>query len=65
MGSIEWVMASPLGCKEAIALLFSTLETELESAGEVSSDEVANNGVATEKSSQGCILVDPRAQSNS
>ena len=32
-------MAFPLGCKEAIALLFSTLETELESAGEVSSDE--------------------------
>ena len=34
-------MASPLGCKEAIALLFSTLETELESAGGVSSDDAA------------------------
>ncbi len=54
-------MASPLGCKEAIALLFSTLETELESAGEVSSDEAANNDAAAEKSSQGGILVDPRA----
>ena len=58
-------MASPLGCKEAIALLFSTLETELESAGEVSSDEAPNNGAAAEKSSQGDVLVDPRAQSNS
>ncbi|KZR62497.1 MULTISPECIES: hypothetical protein [Prochlorococcus] len=54
-------MASPLGCKEAIALLFSTLEN----AGEVSSDEAANNDAAAEKSSQGGILVDPRAQSNS
>ncbi|WP_413360338.1 hypothetical protein [Prochlorococcus sp. MIT 1201] len=54
-------MASPLGCKEAIALLFSTLE----SAGEVSSDEAANNDAAAEKSSQGGILVDQRAQSNS
>ena len=54
-------MASPLGGKEAIALLFSTLE----SAGEVSSDEAANNGAAAETSSQGGVLVDPRAQSNS
>ena len=46
-------------------LLFSTLETELESAGEVSSNEAANNGAAAEKSSQGDVFVDPRAQSNS
>ena len=58
-------MASPLGCKEAIPLLFSTLENELESAGEVSGDEAANNGAAADKSSQGDILVDPRSQSNS
>ena len=58
-------MASPLGWKQAIALLFSTLETELESAGEVSSDEAASNGAAAEKSSQGDVFVDPRAQSNS
>ena len=58
-------MASPLGCKEPIALLFSPLETELESAGEVSSDEAANNGAAADMSYQGDVLVDPRAQSNS
>ena len=58
-------MASPLGRKEAIALLFSTLETKRESAGEVSSDEAASNGAAADKSSQGDALVDPRAQSNS
>ena len=58
-------MASPLGRKEAIALLFSTLETELESAGEVSSDEAANNCAAADKSSQGDVLVDRSAQSNS
>ena len=58
-------MAFPLGCKAAIALLFSTLETELESAGEVSSNEAANKGAAAEKSSQGDVFVDPRAQSNS
>ena len=59
------MIASPLGCKDAIALLFSTLETELESAGEVSGDEAANNGAAADKSSQGDVLVDPLAQSNS
>lgn len=58
-------MASPLGCKEAIALLFSILETELESAGEVSGEEAVNNGAAADKSSQGDVLVDPRAQPNS
>ena len=52
-------MASPLGCKEAIALLLSTLETERESAGEVSIDEALNNGAAADKSSQGDVLVDP------
>ena len=54
-------MASPLGCKEEMALLFSTLE----SAVELSSDEAANNGAAADKSSQGDVLVDPRAQPNS
>ena len=54
-----------MASKEAIAVLFSTLETERESAGEVSSDEAANNGAAADKSSQGDVLVDPRAQSNS
>ncbi|WP_193742137.1 MULTISPECIES: hypothetical protein [unclassified Prochlorococcus] len=58
-------MASPLGCQEAITLLFSTLETELESAGEVSDDEAANNATTADKSSQGDILVDPLAHSNS
>ena len=58
-------MASPLGRKEAIALLLSTLETERESAGEVSIDEALNNGAAADKSSQGDVLVDPRAQPNS
>lgn len=58
-------MGSPLGCKEAIALLFSILETEIESAGEVSGDEAANNGAAADKSSQVDVLVDPLAQSNS
>jgi len=48
-----------------MALLFSTLETEPESSGEVSSDEAASNGAAADKSSQGDVLVDPRAQSNS
>ena len=48
-----------------MALLYSTLETELESAGEVSGDEAVNNGVATDNSSQGDIFVDPLAQSNS
>ena len=58
-------MASPLGRKDAIALLFSTLETERESAVELSSDEAANNGAAADKSSQGDVLVDPRAEPNS
>ena len=58
-------MASPLGRKEAIALLFSTLETERESAVELSSDEAVNNGAAADKSSQCDVLVDPRAQPNS
>ena len=58
-------MASPLGCKEAIALLFSTLETELESAGDVASDEAANKRAAADKASQGDGLLDPRVQPNS